>query len=203
MKARINERIEVYGPAGRIEAVITDPGKGRRGYALIAHPHSLHGGTLDNKVVQTLAKAFHSLGFAAVRFNFRGVGESDGVFDDGRGELEDLLAVERFANERFGNIERVLAGFSFGSFVAASAAEQIDARYLVLIAPAVGRFPLGAVPKDTLVIHGEEDDVVLLSDVFDWARPQQVLVVVFPGTGHFFHGVLIELQNLVTRFCSK
>ena len=203
MKARINERIEVDGPAGRIEAVITDPGKGRRGYALIAHPHSLHGGTLDNKVVQTLAKAFHALGFAAVRFNFRGVGGSDGVFDDGRGELEDLLAVERFANERFGNIERVLAGFSFGSFVAASAAEQIDARYLVLIAPAVGRFPLGTVPKDTLVIHGEEDDVVLLSDVFDWARPQQVPVVVFPGTGHFFHGVLIELQNLVTRFCSK
>lgn len=203
MKARINERIEVDGPAGRIEAVITDPGEGRRGYALIAHPHPLHGGTLDNKVVQTLAKAFHALGFAAVRFNFRGVGGSDGVFDDGRGELEDLLAVERFAIERFGNIERVLAGFSFGSFVAASAAEQLDARYLVLIAPAVGRFPLGTVPKDTLVIHGEEDDVVLLSDVFDWARPQQVPVVVFPGTGHFFHGVLIELQNLVTRFCSK
>ena len=203
MKARINERVEVDGPAGRIEAVITDPGEDRRGYALIAHPHSLHGGTLDNKVVQTLAKAFHALGFAAVRLNFRGVGGSDGVFDDGRGELEDLLAVERFASERFGNIERVLAGFSFGSFVAASAAEQLDARYLVLIAPAVGRFPVGTVPKDTLVIHGEEDDVVLLSDVFDWARPQQVPVVVFPGTGHFFHGVLIELQNLVTRFCSK
>jgi len=203
LKARINERVEVDGPAGRIEAVITDPGEDRRGYALIAHPHSLHGGTLDNKVVQTLAKAFHALGFAAVRLNFRGVGGSDGVFDDGRGELEDLLAVERFASERFGNIERVLAGFSFGSFVAASAAEQLDARYLVLIAPAVGRFPVGTVPKDTLVIHGEEDDVVLLSDVFDWARPQQVPVVVFPGTGHFFHGVLIELQNLVTRFCSK
>ena len=170
MKARINERVEVDGPAGRIEAVITDPGEDRRGYALIAHPHSLHGGTLDNKVVQTLAKAFHALGYAAVRLNFRGVGGSDGVFDDGRGELEDLLAVERFASERFGNIERVLAGFSFGSFVAASAAEQLDARYLVLIAPAVGRFPVGTVPKDTLVIHGEEDDVVLLSDVFDWAR---------------------------------
>lgn len=203
MKARINERIEVDGPAGRIEAVITDPGEARKGYALIAHPHSLHGGTLDNKVVQTLAKAFHALGFAAVRFNFRGVGGSDGVFDDGRGELEDMFAVDRFAIERFGNIERVLAGFSFGSFVAASAAEQLDARYLVLIAPAVGRFPLGAVPKDTLVIHGEEDDVVLLSGVFDWARPQKVPVVVFPATGHFFHGVLIELQNLVTRFCSK
>lgn len=203
MNARINERIEVDGPAGRIEVVITDPGDERRGYALVAHPHSLHGGTLDNKVVQTLAKAFHALGFAAVRFNFRGVGKSDGVFDDGRGELDDLLAVERFAKGRFGAIEKVLAGFSFGSFVAASAAEQLDPQYLVLIAPAVGRFPLGTVQKDTLVIHGEEDDVVPLSDVFDWARPQHIPVVVFPGTGHFFHGVLIELQKLVSKFCSK
>ena len=202
MKARINEAIEVDGPAGRIEVVVADPGEDRKGYAVIAHPHSLHGGTMDNKVVQTLAKAFYALGFAAVRFNFRGVGKSDGVFDDGRGELDDLLAVERFVKGRFGNIEKVLAGFSFGSFVAASAAEQLDPRYLVLIAPAVGRFPVGTVQKDTLVIHGEEDDVVLLSDVFDWARPQQLPVVVFPGTGHFFHGVLIELQNLVTKFCS-
>jgi alpha/beta superfamily hydrolase len=202
LKARINEALEVDGPAGRIEVVITDPGEDRKGYALVAHPHSLHGGTMDNKVVQTLAKAFYTLGYAAVRFNFRGVGKSDGVFDDGRGELDDLLAVERFANGRFGNVEKVLAGFSFGSFVAASAAEQVDPRFLVLIAPAVGRFPLGAVRKNTLVIHGAEDDVVLLNDVFDWARPQQIPVVVFPGAGHFFHGLLIELQNLVTKFCS-
>lgn len=201
MKARTNERIEIDGPAGRIEVVITDPGEARKGYAIVAHPHSLHGGTLNNKVVQTLAKAFHALGYAAVRFNFRGVGESDGVFDDGRGELDDLLAVDRFANARFGDVEMLLAGFSFGSFVAASAAEQLDPRYLILIAPAVGRFPVAAVRKDTLVVHGEEDDVVALGDVFDWARPQQIPVVVFPGTGHFFHGVLIELQNLVTRFC--
>jgi uncharacterized protein len=202
LKARINEAIEVDGPAGRIEVVITDPGEDRKGYAVIAHPHSLHGGTLDNKVVQTLAKAFHALGYAAVRFNFRGVGKSDGIYDEGRGELDDLLAVDRFARGRFGNIELILAGFSFGSFVAASAAEQLDPRYLVLIAPAVGRFPVGTVPKDTLVIHGEKDDVVLLSDVFDWARPQQIPVVVIPGTGHFFHGVLIALQRLVSKFCS-
>ncbi len=202
MKARVNERVEIDGTAGRIEGVITDPGENRRGYALIAHPHSLHGGTLDNKVVQTLAKAFHGLGYAAVRFNFRGLGQSDGVFDDGQGELEDLLAVERYAAGRFGNTEKVLAGFSFGSFVAAIAAEQVEPRYLVLIAPPVGRFPVGAVPSNTLVIHGETDDVVLLSDVLDWARPQQLPVTVIPGTGHFFHGVLIPLQNLVTRFCS-
>ena len=201
MKARINERIKVDGPAGLIEAVLTDPGEDRRGYAIVAHPHSLHGGTLDNKVVQTLAKAFHALGYAAIRFNFRGVGNSDGVFDDGRGELEDLLAVERFASNRFGSVDKILAGFSFGSFVAASAAEQLCPRYLVLIGPAVGRFPLGAVPKDTLVIHGEKDDIVALGDVLDWARPQNVPVVVFPGAGHFFHGALIELQRLITRFC--
>jgi len=201
LKARTNERVEVDGPAGLIEAVITDPGEDRRGYAIVAHPHSLHGGTLENKVVQTLAKAFHALGYAAVRFNFRGVGKSDGVFDDGRGELEDLLAVDHFANSRFGDVEKLLAGFSFGSFVAASAAEQLNPRYLVLIAPAVGRFPLGSVGKDTLVIHGEEDDIVALGDVLDWARPQHVPVVVFPGTGHFFHGVLVELQKLITRFC--
>ena len=201
MKARTNERFEIDGPAGQIEVVITDPGEGRRGYAIVAHPHSLHGGTLDNKVVQTLAKAFHSLGYAAVRFNFRGVGKSDGVFDDGGGELDDLLEVERFANSRFGDVEKVLAGFSFGSFVAATAAEQLDPRYLVLVGPAVGRFPLGAVRKDTLVIHGEQDDIVALGDVLDWARPQQIPVIVFPGTGHFFHGVLIDLQNLITRLC--
>ena len=181
--------------------VVSDPGEGRSGYAVIAHPHPLHGGTLDNKVVQTLAKAFFRLGYAAVRFNFRGVGESDGVFDDGPGEIEDLLAVERHAREQFGAVQSVLGGFSFGSYVAAAVASQLELRHLVLIAPAVGRFPIAEVPKDTLVVHGEEDDLVLLADVMDWARPQKLPLVVFPGVGHFFHGALIDLQNLVMRHC--
>ena len=201
MRSRTNERVHIDGPAGQLEAVISDPGENRRGYAVVAHPHPLYGGTLENKVVQTLAKAFHALGYAAIRFNFRGVGESDGVFDEGRGELEDLLAVESHAQERFGQIDRVLAGFSFGSFVAAAAAEQLKPRHLVLIAPAVGRFPVGQVPRETLVVHGEEDDVVLLKDVFDWARPQHLPVVVFPGAGHFFHGALVGLQEVVVRHC--
>ncbi len=201
MKTRADKRIAIDGPAGRLETVVSDPGQSRNGYALIAHPHPLHGGTLDNKVVQTLAKAFYRLGYAAVRFNFRGVGKSEGVFDDGPGEIEDLLAVDRYAREQFGSVNRVLGGFSFGSFVAAAAASQLEIRHLVLIAPAVGRFPIGEVPKDTLVVHGEEDDVVLLADVMDWARPQKLPVVVFPGVGHFFHGALIEVQNLVTRHC--
>ena len=201
MRNRANEKVFIDGPAGRLEVVITDPGEDRNGFAIIAHPHPLHGGTLDNKVVQTLAKSFYGLGYAAVRFNFRGVGDSDGVFDDGRGELDDLLAVETQARERFGNVETVLAGFSFGSFVAAAAAEQLKPRHLVLVAPAVGRFPVTEVQEGTLVVHGEEDDVVLLADVLDWARPQKLPVVVFPGAGHFFHGALIELQKVVMRHC--
>lgn len=201
MKTRAEKAIAIDGPAGRLETVVSDPGQSRSGYAVIAHPHPLHGGTLDNKVVQTLAKALYRLGYAAVRFNFRGVGDSDGVFDDGPGEVEDLLAVERYAREQFDSANRVLAGFSFGSYVAATAAPQLEIRHLVLIAPAVGRFPIGDVPKNTLVVHGEEDDLVLLADVMDWARPQKLPVVVFPGVGHFFHGALIDLQNLVTRHC--
>jgi len=201
LRNRANQKLSIDGPAGRLEVVVTDPGEDRCGYAIIAHPHPLHGGTLDNKVVQTLAKSFYGLGYAAVRFNFRGVGDSDGVFDDGRGELDDLLAVENFSRERFGSVDKVLAGFSFGSFIAAAAASQLTPRHLALIAPAVGRFPITEVQQDTLVVHGEEDDVVLLADVLDWARPQKLPVVVFPGAGHFFHGALIELQKVVMRHC--
>jgi alpha/beta superfamily hydrolase len=201
LRARSQEKIHIDGPAGRLELIVADPGDDRSGYAIIAHPHPLYGGTLDNKVVQTLAKAMYALGYAAVRFNFRGVGESDGVFDEGPGELEDFLSVTDFARRRFGQVETVLAGFSFGSYVAACAAQQLQPRQLVLIAPAVGRFPLGDVPKQTLVVHGEEDDVVPLADVLDWARPQQLPVLVFPGAGHFFHGALVDLQKQVVRYC--
>jgi alpha/beta superfamily hydrolase len=202
LRSRDNEKVLVDGPAGQLEVVMTDPGDDRCGYAMIAHPHPLHGGTLDNKVVQTLAKSFYGLGYAAVRFNFRGVGESDGVFDDGRGELDDLLAVEAYARRRFGSVSKTaLAGFSFGSFIAAAAAAHLKPGQLALIAPAVGRFPVAQVPENTLVVHGEEDDVVLLADVMDWARPQKLPVVVFPGAGHFFHGALVELQKVVMRHC--
>lgn len=203
MKARSHQKVHIDGPAGRLEIVVTDPGEGRSGYAVIAHPHPLYGGTLENKVVQTLAKAMHALGYAALRFNFRGVGESDGVFDEGPGELEDFMSVADFAKRRFGDVATLLAGFSFGSYVAACAAQQLQPHQLVLIAPAVGRFPLGDVPKQTLVVHGEKDDVVPLDDVLNWARPQQLPVVVFPGAGHFFHGALVDLQNQVMRYCRE
>lgn len=203
MTARTPQQLSIEGPAGRIELAVADPGENRRGCAVIAHPHPLHGGTLDNKVVQTLSKAFVGLGYTALRFNFRGVGDSEGVFDDGLGETEDLLAVARFAQAQYGSSRLLLAGFSFGGFVAAAAAKTLAPARLVLIAPAVGRFPVDQVPEGTLIVHGDEDDVVALADVFAWARPQHLPVVVFPGTGHFFHGMLVPLQHLVMNYCRE
>ncbi|MFN0316165.1 MAG: alpha/beta hydrolase [Burkholderiales bacterium] len=192
------ERVRTGGPAGNLEIAVNDPGEHRRAIALVAHPHPLHGGTLDNKVVQTLAKAMVARGCVALRPNFRGVGASDGVYDEGRGEAQDLLAVIDYARARYGNLPLVLAGFSFGAFVQSKIAAQLDPQWMVLVGPAVGRFQVSHVPAGTLVIHGEIDDVVPLKDVFEWARPQQLPVVVFPGAGHFFHGALGELQRVVS-----
>jgi alpha/beta superfamily hydrolase len=195
---RTTERHVIEGPAGALEIVLNVP-EGPRGLALIAHPNPTQGGTLDNKVVQTLAKTFFALDYVAVRFNFRGVGESVGTFDEGHGETEDALAALRFAQSSYPLASRpVLAGFSFGSFVQTRVAQRVEAERLVLVGPAVKRFPLETVPADTIVIHGEHDDVVLLSDVLDWARPQNLPIIVFPGTGHFFHGRLVQLQQLIT-----
>jgi alpha/beta superfamily hydrolase len=201
LKSATPSRLSIDGPAGRLEIVVNDPGEPRRGVALVAHPHPLYGGTLDNKVVQTLAKAFLASGYCALRLNFRGVGASDGVFDEGRGEIEDFVALAVHARRTYGGGELALGGFSFGGFVAASAAARLTPKQLVLVAPAVDRFPLAAVPAGTLVVHGEEDDVVPLKSALDWARPQQLPVVVFPGAGHFFHGNLVTLQRLVEQHC--
>ena len=199
MTPRTTERITVDGPAGPIEVVHNIPETALRGIALVCHPHPLQGGTLDNKVVQTLAKALFALRYAAVRFNFRGVGQSAGTFDEGVGETEDALVVLAHARRRFGEaLPVVLAGFSFGAYIAVRASERIQAERLVLVGPAVGRFPIRHVPDDTIVIHGEEDDVVPLADVFAWARPQALPIVVFPGCGHFFHGRLPQLARMVT-----
>jgi alpha/beta superfamily hydrolase len=192
-----HDRID--GPVGRLEIVVADPGAGRRGVAVVAHPHPLHGGTLDNKVVQTLAKAFLALGFVALRFNFRGVGRSEGVFDNGRGEIEDLFAVAQYAATRYGGSELALAGFSFGGYTAAQVARSLHPAALALVAPAVNQYPVPPVQPGTLVVHGEADDVVPLKDLFEWARPQQLPVTVFPGTGHFFHGMLVALRDVVQR----
>ncbi len=197
------DRVLIDGPAGKLELAINDPGVQRRGFALIAHPHPLYGGTLDNKVVQTLARAMVALEQVAIRVNFRGVGASEGVYDEGRGEAEDLLSALAYGKTNFGELPLILAGFSFGAFVQSKIASQLDPHWMVLVGPAVGRFEVGAVPASTLVVHGELDDVVLLKDVFDWARPQQLPVVVFPGAGHFFHGALVALQRVVVNAFPK
>jgi hypothetical protein len=201
LKPATELRLRLPGPVGELEVVVNDPGERRRALALIAHPHPLHGGTLDNKVVQTLAKHFLGEGYVAVRMNFRGVGASAGTFDQGVGETEDWLAVAHSMRERFGALPLAAAGFSFGAFVQARVAEQLQPSRLVLVAPAVGRFPVPRVPEHTLVVHGEEDDVVPLQDVLDWARPQSLPVVVAPGCGHFFHGKLRELGRILQRSC--
>lgn len=192
------------GPAGQIEVAIDQPEGTPRGVAVIAHPHPLHGGTLTNKVVQTLARAFVLAGWTAVRFNFRGVGRSEGTYDEGRGELDDLLTVVR-AQAPDGPL--CLSGFSFGAFVTSHAAAKLqaqrDVQRLVLVGTAASRFSVAPVPSElhlrSLVIHGELDDTVPLASVMDWARPQQLPVLVVPGGGHFFHGQLPLLRELVLR----
>jgi alpha/beta superfamily hydrolase len=196
---RNTERFTIGGPAGALELVLNIPETPPQGLALVAHPHPLQGGTLDNKVAQTLAKTFFAMGYVATRFNFRGVGKSEGSFDEGVGETEDALAALTHARSRFGaDLPVALAGFSFGSFVQTRVAASVKAERLVMIGPAVTRMAGTTVPPDTIVVHGEEDEVVPLAAVFEWARPQQLPIVVFPGCGHFFHGRLPQLQRAVS-----
>lgn len=193
----------IKGPAGALEvAHLAAPAHApARGIALVAHPHSLMGGTMDNKVAVTLAKTFHHLGYATMRFNFRGVGRSAGVFDEGMGETDDAQAALEHAAQVYALDHLVLAGFSFGTLVQTRLWQRIrgtrNVERLVLTGPAVNRFALDPVPDDTIVIHGEEDDVVPLADVLAWARPQHLPIVVFPGCGHFFHGRLTQLQRVI------
>ena len=181
----------VAGPAGKLECAVDAPQGARRGAALIAHPHPQFGGTLDNKVVQTLARALVELGYEAWRPNFRGIGASEGAFDDGNGEVEDLLAV--FNRVGFS----VLAGFSFGAAMQARLATQVKVERLVLVGVAVGTFEVPPVPANTLVIHGEQDTTVPLAAVLDWARPQELPVVLVPGADHYFHRRLHLLRAIV------
>lgn len=196
------QRSTVTGPAGDLECAVDAPASGSSlGVIVLCHPHPQHGGTMDNKVVQTLARAFVQLGYTSVRFNFRGIGASQGSWDEGRGEIDDALAVIHAHRDAARPL--ALGGFSFGAYVASQAATRLQApaQRLVLVGPAVKNFAVAPVPPDTLVIHGENDDVVALHDVFDWARPQSLPVTVLPGAGHFFHGQLSVLKNIVVGAC--
>jgi alpha/beta superfamily hydrolase len=207
----------VHGAAGQIEIQLDLPVE-VRGIALVCHPHPLFGGTNTNKVVTTLARAFRELGYAALRPNFRGVEKSEGRHDHGEGETEDMLTVLDWARAQWGEgLPLVLGGFSFGAYVQTRVAGRLaDAgtlpRHLVLVGTAAGmtmdmggsssrRYETPAVPGNitTLIIHGEADDVVPLTNVLDWARPQRLPVIVVPGAEHFFHGRLGLIRDLVGR----
>ena len=197
------QKITLQGGAGLIEALLDEPAAAPRGTAVIAHPHPLFGGTMTNKVVQTLARAFVQSGWRAVRFNFRGVGASDGAYDEGPGEAADMLAVIRQVAP---DGPLAVAGFSFGAFVTSQVLAQLVPRSpekIVLVGTAASRFSVAPIAPElherTLVLHGEQDDTVVLSSVMDWARPQSLPVSVIPGVEHFFHGQLPLLKSLVVR----
>ncbi len=198
-------REQIVGPNGRIECAIDRPAASPRGLALVCHPHPQFGGTLDNKVVQTIARACLEIGWASVRFNFRGVGRSEGTWDEGRGELDDALAVLAASRARseFRDLPFLLAGFSFGGYIAVALAERLGEedrpRRLVLVGPSTEKQAVPDVPADTVVIHGEIDDVVPLAATLEWARQQDLPVIVFPGVGHFFHGQLALLKKVIVR----
>lgn len=197
------QKIFLQGEVGLIEALRDEPAGASRGVAVVAHPHPLFGGTMDNKVVQTLARAFVQCGWTVVRFNFRGVGASQGEHDAGKGEAHDML---RVIDQVAPSGALALAGFSFGSFVTSHVLAQLHDRSVekvVFVGTAAQRFTVAPIASElhdkTLVVHGEADDTVSLASVMDWARPQTLPVTVVPGGGHFFHGQLPLLKNLVVR----
>ena len=203
------EKILIDGPAGKIDVIMERP-DAPRGIALIAHPHPIGGGANTNKVAYTLARTFVSLGYAAFRPNFRGVGDTEGVHDEGHGETEDLLAVLPDARRRGGTLRVALAGFSFGAFCQTRLARRLvelghPAQRLVLVGTAAGfvegarSYDTEAVPHDTIVIHGSADETVPLENVLDWARPLDLPVIVVPGADHFFHRRLHLIRDIVTR----
>ena len=198
----LHERVTLPGPAGEIEARIETP-QGvplRAAFGVVCHPHPLFGGTLDNKVVYTIARSFHDLALPTIRFNFRGVGKSHGSFADGVGETEDMLAVIAAGREKWPGAALWLAGFSFGGAVALRAAASTAPERLVLVAPAIKRVPLTDVPAPAcpwLIVHGDADDTVPHQEVLDWAaqQPRPPQIALLPGVSHFFHGKLQELRE--------
>lgn len=197
----------IAGGAGAIECALDLPDGAQfpspRGIALVAHPHPLYGGTMDNKVAQTLARAFVALGYATARMNFRGVGASAGAHDAGVGETDDMALLLAHMRQRYPGLPAALSGFSFGTFVQAQLQKRLQeegepAERLALVGAAAGKWAMPDIPADTILIHGEQDDTIPLSDVLDWARPQDIPVIVIPGADHFFHRRLQHIKNLVT-----
>lgn len=203
-KAPSFEPVSITGPAGRLECLRLEAAtEYPHGIALVAHPNPIEGGTFTNKIVHTLAKTLSRLGFICYCPNLRGVGNSEGTHDRGRGEVDDMEAVLAYARQENPYVHRlILSGFSFGTYVQAQLRQRLDddeVDEMILVGPAISRYDFPAVPANSLVIHGEEDEVIALSAVLDWARPHHLPVIVVPGTGHFFHGRLTRLAEIVAR----
>lgn len=204
-----NETTElIQGPSGKLEIVLSKPPElERNAWGIVCHPHPLHGGTMHNKVVTTLVKTFQGLGIPTVRFNFRGVGQSEGRFDQGEGELDDLMAVMDWVQQQGVKNEIWLAGFSFGAYIAAKAATRIPITQLVTVAPPVENFPLANLAPITcpwVIVQGDKDEVVPAEKVLTWAnsREPKPTIIEFPEAGHFFHGLLGELRSRLTEALS-
>jgi uncharacterized protein len=198
------EKFHIEGPVGKIECALDRTDAAPRGIALVAHPHPLFGGTMDNKVAQTLARTFVQLGYTTYRSNFRGVGETAGEHDNGIGEQDDVLALIDHMREAPGqaDVPLVLAGFSFGTFVLSHVARRLldsgkQIERMAFVGTAASRWDVAAVPENTLVIHGEVDETVPIQSVYDWARPQELPIVVIPGGEHFFHRKLHILKRVI------
>ncbi|WP_269531963.1 alpha/beta hydrolase [Chitinimonas sp. BJYL2] len=204
MKSPQFQPLMIAGPVGQLDTLFLDSALDEApvGIALVAHPNPTQGGTNTNKVVQTVAKVFSRRGWVVYCPNLRGVGKSEGEHDHGKAEVDDMATVLAHAQASHPGLLVALAGFSFGTYVQSQLAERLGAgalARLILVAPATNKWAFPAVPADTLVIHGEEDDVAPLGAAFDWARPQSLPIVVIPGAGHFFHGKLTVLADVVNR----
>ena len=199
-----SEKFTLAGGAGQMEGVIDYPKIEPRGVALVAHPHPLYGGTMDNKVAVTLMRTFVNLGYVVARINFRGVGASAGVHDHGIGETDDMAILHRWMTAKYPGLPVALSGFSFGTFVQSRLAQRLaaagtPAERLVLVGTAARKWELAPVPADTILIHGENDDTIPLADVLDWLRPQDIPIIVIPGADHFFHRKLGHIKNWVVQ----
>ena len=199
-----SEKFTLAGAAGQIEGVLDSPKDAPRGVALVAHPHPLYGGTMDNKVAVTLMRTFVGLGYVVARINFRGVGASQGVHDHGIGETDDMAQLHAWMVEQHPGLPVALSGFSFGTFVQSQLAQRLaaagtPAERLVLVGAAAKKWEMAAIPADTILIHGEQDETIPLIDVLEWLRPQDIPVIVIPGADHFFHRKLGHIKSWVMQ----
>ncbi len=195
-------KLRIASHAGHVETLVNDPGDVRLGLAFIAHPHPLHGGSMDNKVVQCLAQLCHDEGYVAVRPNFRGVGNSGGEYTGGVGEIEDMLAVIAFVRGHYEpTLPIILAGVSFGAYVQHRVARTIETSKLLLISPAVNLFDFDSVPAQSTLIHGEDDDIVPFDQARQFALNQGINFRPIADAGHFYHGKLAELKTEARQAC--